>query len=86
MHFSKGLTFANKEAVKRALIIYVANDNRILLFGGQPKLSCALHALTPTVSGTLGHSRRLNLMVCGWSHLMWVHIVVYPLACEETVK
>ena len=28
MHFSKGLTFANKEAVKRALIIYVANDNR----------------------------------------------------------
>ena len=28
MHFCKGLTFANKEAVKRALIIYVANDNR----------------------------------------------------------
>ena len=28
MHFCKGLTFANKEAVKRALIIYVAKDNR----------------------------------------------------------
>ena len=28
MHFSKRLTFANKEAVKRALIIYTANDNR----------------------------------------------------------
>ncbi|XP_065617124.1 uncharacterized protein LOC136062235 [Quercus suber] len=28
MHFSKGLTFANKEAVKRALIIYAASDNR----------------------------------------------------------
>ncbi|XP_050242175.1 uncharacterized protein LOC126691151 [Quercus robur] len=28
MHFCKGLTFANKEAVKRALIIYTANDNR----------------------------------------------------------
>ena len=28
MHFCKGLTFANKEAVKRALIIYAANDNR----------------------------------------------------------
>ena len=28
MHFSKGLTFANKEAVKRALIIYAAKDNR----------------------------------------------------------
>nr|XP_023872004.1 uncharacterized protein LOC111984617 [Quercus suber] len=28
MHFSKGLTFANKEAVKRALIIYAARDNR----------------------------------------------------------
>ena len=28
MHFSKGLTFANKEVVKRALIIYVAKDNR----------------------------------------------------------
>ena len=28
MHFWKGLTFANKEAVKRALIIYAANDNR----------------------------------------------------------
>ena len=27
-HFCKGLTFANKEAVKRALIIYTANDNR----------------------------------------------------------
>ena len=27
-HFSKGLTFANKEAVKRALIIYAAKDNR----------------------------------------------------------
>ena len=58
----------------------------ILLSRGRPKLNCAPHALTPTVSGTLGHSRRLNLMVCGWSHLMWVHIVVYPLACEETVK
>ncbi|XP_030941527.1 uncharacterized protein LOC115966431 [Quercus lobata] len=28
MHFSKGLTFANKSTVKRALIIYAANDNR----------------------------------------------------------
>ena len=28
MHFSKGLTFANKEAIKRALIIYAAKDNR----------------------------------------------------------
>ena len=28
MHFCKRLTFANKEAVKRALIIYAANDNR----------------------------------------------------------
>ena len=27
-HFSKRLTFANKEAMKRALIIYAANDNR----------------------------------------------------------
>ena len=28
MHFSKGVTFANKEAVKRALIIYAAKDNK----------------------------------------------------------
>ena len=28
MHFCKRLTFANKEAMKRALIIYVAKDNR----------------------------------------------------------
>ncbi|XP_030934495.1 uncharacterized protein LOC115959952 [Quercus lobata] len=28
MHFCKGLTFANKSAVKRALTIYAANDNR----------------------------------------------------------
>ena len=28
MHFSKGVTFANKEVVKRALIIYAAKDNR----------------------------------------------------------
>ena len=27
MHFCKGLTFANKEAIKRALIIYAAKDN-----------------------------------------------------------
>ena len=57
----------------------------ILLSGGWPKLNCAPHALTPTASGTLGHSWMLNLMVCGWSRLMWVHTVVYPLACEETI-
>ena len=28
MHFCKGLTFANKDAVKHALIIYAAKDNR----------------------------------------------------------
>ena len=28
MHFSKGLTFANKEAVKCALIIYAVKENR----------------------------------------------------------
>ena len=28
MHFSKQLTFANKKAVKHALIIYAAKDNR----------------------------------------------------------
>ena len=28
MHFSKWLTFANKKAVKHALIIYAAKDNR----------------------------------------------------------
>ena len=28
MHFCKGLTFANKKAVKNALIIYAAKDNR----------------------------------------------------------
>ena len=28
MHFSKGLTFANKDVVKRALIIYATKDNR----------------------------------------------------------
>ena len=28
MHFCKGLTFVNKEAVKHALIIYAAKDNR----------------------------------------------------------
>ena len=28
MHFCKGLTFANKQAVRRALIIYAATDNR----------------------------------------------------------
>ena len=28
IHFSKGVTFANKEAVKRALIIYAAKDNK----------------------------------------------------------
>ena len=28
MHFSKGVTFANKEVVKRALIIYAAKDNK----------------------------------------------------------
>ena len=34
MHFSKGLTFANKEAMKRALIIYIAKENRNFLSRG----------------------------------------------------
>ena len=79
MHFSKGLTFTNKDTVKRRII-------EILQSEGRPKLNCALHALTPITNGTLGHSWRLNLMIYGWSHLMWVHMVVYPLACEEMVK
>ena len=58
----------------------------ILQSRGRPKLNCAPHALTPIASGTLGHSWRLNLMICEWSHLIWVHTVVYPLAREETVK
>ena len=58
----------------------------ILKSGGRPKRNCAPHALTKIASGTLGHSWRLNWMVCGWSHLMWVHTVVYLLACEEMVK
>ena len=56
IHFSKGLTFANKEVVKHALIIYAAKEIEIFLFGGRLKLNCALHALTPTTSGMLGHS------------------------------
>ena len=56
MNFSKGLTFANKEVVKHALIIYAAKEIEIFLFGGRLKLNCALHALTPTTSGMLGHS------------------------------
>ena len=67
MHFSKGLTFANKETVKRALIIYAANDNINFIIRRSTKTNCAPHALTQTVNGTLGHSRRLNLIVCGWS-------------------
>ena len=49
MHFSKGLTFTNKDTVKRRII-------EILQSEGRPKLNCALHALTPITSGTLGHS------------------------------
>ena len=86
MHFCKGLTFANKDAVKRALIIYAAKDNRNFSIQSRPQLNCALHALTITASGTLGHTRSLNSMICGWSRLMWVHTLVYPLGCEEMVK
>ena len=32
MHFCKGLTFANKQVVRRALIIYAATDNRNFIF------------------------------------------------------
>ena len=56
MNFSKGLTFANKEAVKRALIINAIKDNRNFTIRGQPKLNCAQHALMSHASGTLGHS------------------------------
>ena len=49
MHFSKGLTFTNKDTVKRRII-------EILQSEGRPKLNCALHALTPITSGMLGHS------------------------------
>ena len=38
MHFCKELTFANKEAVKRALIIYVANDNRNFIIQRSTKI------------------------------------------------
>ena len=54
MHFCKGLTFANKEAVKHALIIYAAKDNRN--FKIRRSRNCAPHALTTIASGTLGHS------------------------------
>jgi len=37
-------------------------------------------------SGMLGHSWNLNLMVYGWSCLIWVHTVVYPLTYKETVE
>ena len=56
MHFSKGLTFANKEAVKRALIIYVAKDNRNFIIRRSTKTKLCAHALTTTASGTLGYS------------------------------
>ena len=56
MHFCKELTFANKDAVKRALIIYAAKDNRNFSIQSRPQLNCALHALTITASGTLGHT------------------------------
>ena len=81
MDFSEGLTFANKEAVKRALIIYAVKDNRNVTVSKSTKTKLMSHA-----SGTLGHSWNLNLMVYGWSHLMWVHIIVYPLAYEETIE
>ena len=51
MNFSKGLTFANKEAVKRALIIYAVKDNRNVTVSKLTKTKLMSHA-----SGTLGHS------------------------------
>ena len=42
MHFCKGLTFANKEVIKRALIIYAANDNRNIIIRRSTKMKlCA---------------------------------------------
>ena len=51
MDFSEGLTFANKEAVKCALIIFAVKDNRNVTVSKSTKTKLMSHA-----SGMLGHS------------------------------
>ena len=55
MHFSKGVTFANKKAVKCALIIYAAKDNKNFTIRRSTKINCVPHVLTPTATSMLGH-------------------------------
>ena len=57
MHFNKGVTFVNKEAVKCALIIYAAKDNRNFTIKRSTKTKlCAACIDTNYKCSTLGHS------------------------------
>ena len=53
---------------------------------GWPKVNCLWNAWMGHASGMLGQLWSLNLMDYGWSHLMGVLIVVYPLAWHKMVE
>ena len=61
MHFSKGLTFANKEAVKRALIIYAANDNRNFIIRRSTKTKLCTACIDTNCNWYVGALKKAKL-------------------------
>ncbi|XP_065629548.1 uncharacterized protein LOC136067505 [Quercus suber] len=78
MNFAKGLIFANKEAVKRALTIYAAKHNRNIITSRSTKSRLSVKCVDESCIWYVGAVRSLN-MVYGWSHLIGVLTVVHPL-------
>ena len=86
MHFCKGLTFANKEAVKRALIIYAANDNRNFIIRRLTKTQLCPACVDDNYKWYVGAYMKPKFNGL-WMVTSYVgpHSL-YPLGCEETVK
>ena len=61
MHFCKGLTFANKEAVKRALIIYATNDNRNFIIWRSTKTKLCIACVDDNCKWYVGAFMKVKL-------------------------
>ena len=86
MNFSKGLTFENKEAVKHALTIYAAKDNRNFTIRRSTKTKLCAACIDTNCKWYVKAFTKAKLNGL-WMVTSYVgHTVVYPLACEETVK
>ena len=78
MNFMKGLIFANKEAVKRALTIYATKHNRNIMTSRSTKSRLSVKCVDESCMWYVGAVAKPE-HGHGWSHLIGVLTVVYPL-------